>query len=113
MPIESADAIGLNSMTEVSKWELEESPILRRRIGKTNEEICELGKVLNRMALQGVDATDPSTGELLIDQLHEEVADVLAQIEVNEKFFKLDMCRINVRKKQKIKQMYEWEGLYL
>lgn len=96
----------------VTKWVLEKSEKIRRRMDKTGEELSELNQVLHRINLQGIEGVDPSTGKKLIDMLHDETADVLAQLEMNEKWLKLDMCRINIRKKRKIEQMIEWEKLY-
>jgi hypothetical protein len=99
-------------MTDLNKWMLEEDGFTRRRLGKTNEELHELGKVINRILLQGIDATDPSTGELLIDQLHKEIADVYAQLDETLVGLQLDTQTIWDRRRGKREQMKVWEDMY-
>jgi len=99
-------------MAEMNKWELLEDPALRRRLGKTGEELAELQGVVSRIMIQGLDAIDTGTGKINRQRLHEETADVLAQLTVNLSALDMDMDFIQARKFRKEKEMEEWESLY-
>lgn len=99
-------------MATMNKWELAEDPMLRRRMGKTGEELAELLAVVNRIQIQGIDAIDPSTGKTNRQRLHEETADVVAQLNTNLTVLGMDYEFIEKRKTQKQRQMREWETLY-
>lgn len=101
----------------MNKWQLETSPVLVRRVGKTAEEAAELAKVCARIVLQGIDGVDPSNGKTNRQALLEELADVRAQIEVtmatpamwitDEEFIAFKR-RVRLKKQQ----MAVWESLY-
>lgn len=97
----------------MNKWQLEQSDIIRRRMGKTGEELNELGAVVSRIQIQGIDAVDPGTAKINRDRLEEEIADVYAQLDVDIDALGLDAQAIAKRRARKRAQMYEWEALYL
>lgn len=99
-------------MSAMNKWELEQSDLVRRRMGKTGEEVNELGCVVSRIQIQGLDAIDPGTGKTNRQRLIEETADVMAQCRCNVEALKLPENTISARAAEKYKQMQEWEGLY-
>lgn len=99
-------------MAAMNKWELAEDPMLRRRMGKTGEELAELLAVVNRIQIQGIDAIDPASGKTNRQRLTEETADVLAQLLVNSGALNLDDDAIQTRMIEKEGQMREWEALY-
>ena len=92
-------------------WELESDELIRRRMAKTIEELAELSKVCSRILLQGMNAKDPKTNERLHDQLRDETADVLAQLDINIQEFGL--YEIEYRRKQKLSLMRQWEQKYI
>ena len=96
---------------DINLWILEDDELIRRRLGKTNEEMSELGQVTNRILLQGIKETDPSTGELLMDQLLKEIGDVYAQLDETVQELKLDEKTIEDRRAHKRIKMKEWEQL--
>lgn len=96
----------------MQKWILETNELIRRRMGKTAEESNELAKVCNRILLQGISSTDPSTNEKLLDQLHDEIADVYAQLDTTVDALGLDKSRIAKRSFKKCDDMADWEALY-
>lgn len=96
---------------DINLWLLEQNELIRRRLSKTNEELCELGQVNSRILLQGIDETDPSTGELLKDQLLKEIADVYAQLDETVLALDLDTVFIENRRTNKRGKMVEWEQL--
>ena len=96
----------------MNKWQLESSVIVRRRMGKTGEELAELSSVVSRIQIQGLDAIDPGTGQTNRQRLIDETADVLAQCYSNIKSLDLPQDEIKQRTAVKMTLMDEWEGLY-
>lgn len=96
----------------MSPWQIETDPLRVRRLGKTLEEINELGAVLARCTIQGIDEIDPSSGKTNRQRLEEETADVLAQIVCNIEALALNRPAIHARRDEKIRQMVEWESIY-
>jgi len=97
----------------MNKWRLEENELIRRRMGKTGEELAELSKVTNRVLLQGIYGIDPETGESNRDQLIKEIADVYAQLDKNVEALCLPVEPITERREHKKSLMDEWEALYV
>lgn len=80
-----------------------------KRLGKTLEELGELSAVVARCIIQGAREIDPSSGEMNLDRLRKEIADVYAQLEETALFYAISPFVIEFRKKQKIKYMRIWE----
>lgn len=100
--------------SKMNPWVPDTDPRQARRIGKTAEEVAELGAVLARISIQGINATDPSSGKTNFQRLWEETADVMAQIECNMRslFTYEQRMLIEDRKQVKVIQMAEWEAHY-
>lgn len=96
----------------MNKWIPEANPMILRRVGKTGEELAELGKVCSRIVIQGVDGVDPETGLSNRTALTKEIADVLAQCEVTIRALNLDVLGISLRQAEKVRQMAEWEAMF-
>jgi hypothetical protein len=94
------------------KWMTEPNPVFRRRVGKTGEECAELQKVLCRISMQGLDGCDPRTLKPNRVDLEDEIADVLAQIDLTIDALKLDYDRIAGRANVKRLEMHQWERMY-
>jgi hypothetical protein len=77
-------------MTRMNRWIVTTDPLSLRRLGKTMEELGELGEVLARML-----SAPPSTYELHRQQITNEIADVRAQCAVSIKALGLDRAAIN------------------
>lgn len=100
----------------MNPWKPDTSPRQARRIGKTSEEVNELGAVLARISIQGVDEVDPASGKTNRQRMVEEMADVMAQIELNLDFFEInDAAHIAFERRviEKKRQMREWEAHFL
>jgi len=96
----------------ITKWELEPDELIRRRLGKTGEEMGEFLQIKERVLLQGIEATNPSTGELLKRELANEVADVYAQLDKTVQALGLSAAWIEKRRDHKKSLMDEWEAMY-
>lgn len=96
----------------LNKWTPESNPMILRRVGKTGEELAELGKVCSRITIQGIDGIDPATGVSNRDALTKEIADVMAQCDVCIDALGLDWDAIRNRMRDKVEQMREWESMF-
>lgn len=96
----------------MNPWKPDHNPQQARRIGKTAEEVNELGAVLARISIQGIDEIDPSSGKTNRQRLIEETADVMAQCYCNMAaiFTGEEVKQIWNRRARKIEQMEEWEA---
>lgn len=79
-----------------------------KHLGKLGEECGELSAAISRCIIQGIDEAEPVTGKVNRQWLEEEIADVLANIELNIERFKLDRAAIAVRSKKKRKHLTIW-----
>lgn len=66
----------------VSPWRREPDPVLHAALGKLSEESGELTAAASRCLIQGVNEVEPETGRPNLLWLGNEIADVLAAIEV-------------------------------
>lgn len=96
-------------MSERRGWDVLTDARILRRLGKTQEELSELQKVLARCILQGLDGQDPVTGRRNSHELEDETADVIAQCMCNIESLCLNEQTISERVKVKVEKMREWE----
>lgn len=98
----------------MNKWLPEPNPHVARRVGKTCEEASELACVCARIAIQGLEAVDPSSGKTNRQRLLEESADTMAQIICNRAkiFTSEERAAMDQRTADKINQMWQWEDHY-
>lgn len=77
-------------------------------LGKLGEEVNELGGILFRIFIQGIDEKDPETGKINRVALMEEIADVAAMSELVIERMGLNRDELNLRKQRKIAMKEEW-----
>jgi hypothetical protein len=97
--------------TVVTAWHVETDAFRLRRLGKALEENNELGNVLARCIIQGVDEVDPSSGEVNRLRMQKEIADVYTQLGWLVECFDLDKDFIISRMQDKSDSMHKWEEL--
>lgn len=113
-PIYGAEQNPVPKKVKMTRWYLEEDPVIRRRVGKTGEECSELLKVCCRITLQGINGINPSSGKSNREELLEEMADVSVQINHTMKALDVTYDESNSwsnRTRLKDSQMDEWEDL--
>ena len=76
-------------------------PIDVKHLGKLGEEVNELGSAISRCIIQGIDECDPVTGKQNRQWLQDEIADVLANIELVREHFGLGSDAISLRVEKK------------
>lgn len=98
----------------LNPWHPMTTPIDLKHVGKLGEETCELGAAIFRCVIQGVEEAEPVTGKVNRVWLEEEIADVLANIELVIQHFGLDAApggRIHQRRNRKIEHLRGWHSM--
>jgi hypothetical protein len=82
-----------------------------KHLGKLGEELNECGAAVSRCIIQGVDEAEPVTGKVNRVWLQEEIADVLANINLVVKHFNLDTDVMSKRVNRKISHLQKWHSM--
>ncbi len=98
-------------MTKMNPWKPMNDPVDLKTIGKLSEELGELSAIVGRCIIQGVDEVEPVTRIKNRFSLEDEIADVLANIELVMARFDLDEDRIKRRALKKIEQLKIWHRM--
>lgn len=80
-------------------------------LGKLGEECGELSSCISRCIIQGFYESEPVTNKENREWLEDEIADVLANIELAIEYFQLDKERIKRRSIDKKKHLLEWQEM--
>ena len=86
-------------------------PVDVKHLGKLGEEVNELGSAISRCIIQGIDECDPVTGKQNRQWLQDEIADVLANIELVREHFGLDSDAISLRVEKKKRHLRAWHSM--
>jgi NTP pyrophosphatase (non-canonical NTP hydrolase) len=95
----------------LNPWVPMTRPIDLKHLGKFGEELNECGAAVNRCIIQGIDEAEPVTGKVNRAWLEDEIADVLANVELVIGHFGLDMQRIYLRSEKKKKHLGGWHSM--
>lgn len=106
----AVDGVG-GEVLRLSPWRPITQPIDLKLLGKLAEEVCELGSVVSRCIIQGVDECEPATNKPNRQWLQEEIADVIANIELVADHFRLDMIGIWARSDRKKAHLRAWHTM--
>lgn len=82
-----------------------------KHLGKLGEELGECSAAVSRCIIQGLAEAEPSTGKINAKWLEEEIADVLANIDLVVTRFKLNPLTIQQRKLRKEEQLKSWHDM--
>lgn len=97
--------IGTKSL---SHWIPEQNIGTLALLGKSSEEINELGAIVARCTIQGVNGINPDTGEPNLDALSDEIADVNALTSLLIKRLGLNAEKIWERQAKKMVYKSTW-----
>ena len=75
-------------------------------LGKLNEELSELQKVISRIIIQGMDGVDPANNAINRAEFEKEIADVYAHLNCNIKHFYLMIDNDRIIKKIKLQKQW-------
>lgn len=79
-----------------------------KHLEKLGEECCELGQVIFRCLMQGLDECEPVTKKPNRQWLIEEIADVMANIDLVTAHFQLDVVKAFQRSQMKKRHLKTW-----
>lgn len=77
-------------------------------LNKLQEELNELGKIIARILMQGIDEADPETGTINRSELEKEIADVRGLSKLVVDHFGLDDTCIEDRAEKKYNMKVKW-----
>lgn len=98
-------------MTDFPPWHPMTDPVDVKHLGKLIEELGELQSAAARCLIQGIDECEPTTGKPNRRWLREELADVIAGIDLTmERFFEHESKPINDRVFAKKQRLRAWHG---
>jgi NTP pyrophosphatase (non-canonical NTP hydrolase) len=95
----------------LNPWRPMSRPIDLKHLGKLAEELSEAGAAVSRCIIQGIDESEPVTHKPNREWLEDELADVLANIELVMRHFSLDYARMVTRKDRKIEHLRGWHSM--
>lgn len=95
----------------LNPWVPISSPCDLKHLGKLGEELCEAGAAVSRCIIQGINESEPVTGKLNREWLEEELADVLANIELVKERFALDGAEMLHRIERKKRHLRAWHSM--
>lgn len=105
------DAANPATSWALNPWRPMTRPIDLKHIGKLAEELSEAGAAVARCVIQGIDECEPVTGKLNRQWLEEELADVLANIELCQTHFGLNRLRMRERAERKKQHLRGWHSM--
>lgn len=89
-------------------WTPMTRPVDLKHLGKLGEELGECGAAVSRCIIQGIEEAEPVTGKPNHQWLLEELADVLANIDLVVTHFGLDHDLMIERAERKRVQLRAW-----
>lgn len=98
-------------MSDITLWLPESRTVIHQALGKGAEEAAELGKILARCLIQGLDEKDPKTGVPNLAALADELADMEATIEWLFELLPLDVESHNARAGRKLDGFRRWKAM--
>ncbi len=96
-------------MTEA--WHPISDPVDLKHLGKLGEELCEAGASVCRAIIQGMDGINPHGGQINREWLEDELADVMANVQLVIGRFNLNVVRMNDRGMMKMDRLEEWHKM--
>ncbi len=91
-------------------WHPISNPVDLKHLGKLAEEANELGAAIARCIIQGVDECEPVTGKMNRLWLEEEIADVMANIDLVVQRFRLNRSTLADRRARKMAHLIKWHN---
>lgn len=95
----------------LNPWQPITRPIDLGHLGKLAEELNEAGAATARCLIQGIDEREPVTGKSNREWLEDELADVLANIDLVVSHFGLDQWRMADRAVRKKAHLGRWHAM--
>ncbi len=91
-----------------SPWQPTTDPTEIKLLGKFQEELHELGKVIARIQIQQIGGIDPETGISNFESLEKEMGDVMALMGLTHRRYGLVLKRMEARAEVKAEYLSKW-----
>jgi hypothetical protein len=98
-------------LRDANPWHPMTDAVDLKHLGKLGEELNECGSAVSRCIIQGIDEAEPVTGKINRTWLEDEIADVMANAELNIERFGLDKVRMAARGERKKAQLRQWHRM--
>lgn len=95
----------------MNPWHPITDPVDLKHLGKLGEETNELGTVVSRCIIQGLDGINPTDGKVNRQWLEEEIADVIANADLVRQRFDLNSDSITRRVNEKKARLRTWHAM--
>lgn len=95
----------------LNPWHPMSRPIDLKHMGKLAEELGEAQSAVSRCIIQGIDESEPVTHKLNKEWLEDELADVIANIDLVCEHFGLDRAKMGVRAARKKEHLRGWHSM--
>jgi len=92
--------------TRYSPWKPEQDPARQAILGKTQEELCELGIAIARCQIQGIDEVNPTTQEINRNELADKLDDAEVMIKILREEFKIQRNFDRQHRKYRVQQAW-------
>lgn len=92
-------------------WHPMKDAVDLKHLGKLCEECGELSAAISRCIIQGINELEPVTKKPNYEWLEDEIADVMANIELVSERFKLDQARMIIRVETKKTKLKTWHKM--
>lgn len=96
---------------DVNPWRPMTNALDLKHLGKLSEELGEAGHAVARCIIQGIDECEPVTRKRNREWLEDELADVIANIDLVERHFGLDRARMMKRAERKRQHLRAWHAM--
>lgn len=116
MARESADHPAYDPGNPATSWALNpwrpmSDPLDLKHLGKLAEELNEAGSAVARCIIQGIDECEPITRKQNREWLEDELADVIANIDLVTAHFQLAVERMRLRSERKKEHLRGWHSM--
>lgn len=95
----------------LNPWVPMSRPIDLKHLGKLSEELSEAGSAVARCIIQGITESEPVTHKPNKRWLEDELADVVANVELVTRHFGLDRKRMARRTARKMEHLQGWHSM--
>lgn len=100
-----------DSWRDPNPWHPMTDSVACKHLGKLQEELGECIAAVARCQIQGIDEKEPVTGKVNREWLQDEIADVLANCQLNIEHFNLNLSTIQDRIERKKKHLRHWHSM--
>lgn len=103
--------VDIKDLNDPNPWHPMTNSVDLKYLGKLAEELGEAQSAVARCIIQGIEEEEPVTGKINRKWLEDELADVMANINLVTLRFELDEDQMNKRMERKARQLKQWHDM--